>query len=81
MAKNPWIAAVLNVLIAGLGYVYIGKRVVFGALLIVSEFVAYIWFFSTPEVSSIFYNSILLVSAVLAIAAFGFDAFQLAKES
>jgi hypothetical protein len=32
--KNPWVAAILNLLIFGLGYVYVGKRIGFGIGLI-----------------------------------------------
>jgi len=35
--KNPWVAAFLNFILNGLGYVYNGKRVFFGVLLIFAE--------------------------------------------
>jgi len=28
--KNPWVAAILNFVLSGLGYVYTGKRIWFG---------------------------------------------------
>jgi len=33
MVKKPWLAAVLNIIFSGLGYIYVGKRKLFGALL------------------------------------------------
>jgi hypothetical protein len=37
LAKNPWIAAALNFFFYGLGYVYLGKRVIFGVVLFVAN--------------------------------------------
>jgi hypothetical protein len=34
--KKPWIAALLNLLFWGLGYIYNGKRKVFGVMLFIS---------------------------------------------
>jgi hypothetical protein len=36
MKKNPWIAAILNFLLYGAGYVYIGKNKGFGLALILA---------------------------------------------
>jgi len=36
MKKNPWVAAILNLLFFGGGYIYNGKRVGMGAALLVS---------------------------------------------
>jgi len=33
--KNPWLSAILNFILPGLGYVYVGKRVGFGIGLVV----------------------------------------------
>jgi len=35
MKKNPWVAAILNFLLFGGGTIYVGKRVLVGALLTV----------------------------------------------
>ncbi|MBI2044356.1 hypothetical protein HYT24_03265 [Candidatus Pacearchaeota archaeon] len=34
--KKPWLAAILNFLIIGLGYIYTGKRIEFGIGLIIA---------------------------------------------
>ncbi len=45
--KNPWIAAILNFLVPGTGYLYAGTRVRFGVLLIAAMV---LWMFGpTPQ--------------------------------
>lgn len=43
-SKNPWIAGILNFFIPGLGYVYSGKRVVFGVGLLVVWILSLFWY-------------------------------------
>ena len=38
MKRNPLIAALLNILFWGLGYLYNGKRIAFGVLLLIASF-------------------------------------------
>ncbi|MBI5803178.1 hypothetical protein HY448_00650 [Candidatus Pacearchaeota archaeon] len=37
--KSPWLAAILNFLLFGLGYIYVGKRVAFGIGLIIATII------------------------------------------
>ena len=37
--KNPWLAAVLNFLLYGLGYIYNGKRIGIGILLLAADII------------------------------------------
>lgn len=37
--KNPWLAAVLNFILYGLGYIYNGKRIGLGILLLVADLI------------------------------------------
>jgi len=34
--KNPWVAAILNFIFYGAGYLYLGKRTNFGVLLLIA---------------------------------------------
>lgn len=79
MKKRPWLAALLNFVIPGVGYLYNGKRKLFGMLLILvgvvstTDMVYNNWFppFTILGVISLF---IMLIS-------FGYDAYQEAKLS
>ncbi len=75
--KNPWMAVVLNVVLTGSGYLYLGKRKLFGILVLLSSIVGYVGAYnihfenlSSPELI------LLLVSGILYWAAFGFDAYK-----
>ncbi len=81
--KNPWIAAILNVILSGLGYLYIGTRRTFAVLLIITELASYV-FLTTPagsaimsEANSLFFNAI----AVLYVLAFAIDGYNEAKKT
>ena len=39
--KKPWVAALLNILLPGLGYVYVGKRSGFGIGIILTAVLLY----------------------------------------
>jgi len=79
--KNPWLAAILNALIPGLGYLYIRKRILFGALLIGWTFAATVWVFLMPEeiFNQIFWNVWGVLGMILLAAAFAVDAYKEAK--
>ncbi|MBM3229784.1 hypothetical protein FJZ26_05100 [Candidatus Parvarchaeota archaeon] len=38
-SKNPWLAAALNFILYGLGYIYAGKRVYFGIGLVITDMI------------------------------------------
>lgn len=44
--KSPYLAALLNLLFFGAGYLYLGKRVVLGALLILASLIMFVEYFS-----------------------------------
>lgn len=81
MNKRPWLAALLNALIPGLGYMYIRKRMLFGALLIAASFAAIVWVFSIPTdiYSQISWNIWYISATILLAAAFAIDAYKEAK--
>ena len=77
--KNPVSATLLN-LIPGLGYLYLGERKVFAALLLLSSVVSsipFIVFFQTYEVT----DGWIIASSIILQIAFMADAYLLAKES
>ncbi len=80
MKKKPWLAAVLNILLVGLGYIYVGKRILFGALLIIGEVLSYVWLFTDSEASLILENPWVILSGVFYIVAFAIDGYKCAKE-
>lgn len=79
MKKKPWLAAFLNVLVTGTGYLYVGKRTAFAVMLIISEVLAYFWLFSEPTALTVFSNPWVMMAGVLYWIAFAFDAYQEAK--
>lgn len=58
--KNPMVAAFLNFLLNGLGYVYNGNRVFLGSLLIFSEL----------GMAAIYYNNIMQLFSGIVFPAF-----------
>ncbi len=81
MTKKPWLAALLNIIIAGLGYIYVGKRILFGVLLIIMEILAYIWYFIDSSTALTLLSSpLVLLSGLIFIIAIAIDAYKDAKE-
>lgn len=77
--KKPWLAALLNFLIWGLGYLYVGKRKTFGVLFII----AFVLSFFIPDESlnfSAFDWIIVLIAYLLMAIAFAYDAYGTAQE-
>ena len=79
MSKKPWLAALLNILIPGLGYLYLGKRKLFGILLVVSGVAAYIWVINKPQVTELFGDPFINMMLLFYEVAFAIDAYQEAK--
>ncbi len=72
--KNPWLAAVFNLLLPGVGYVYAGKRMIFGAgLALLSIVIGIYWLFF--EIPFIMWADSLIVTILLA-----YDGYETAKE-
>jgi len=72
--KNPWVAAVLNFLLPGLGYVYVGKRVGFGTGLLLSSIFLY-WGISLGNLTPI-----VLIDSIILTLLFAYDGYRTAEE-
>jgi len=84
---NPVVVGIVNAALPGLGYIIVGKRRVFGWLLLGNVVITYAWMFVyqgtvTPGMwGPLEINSWLgLLAVALLFAAFGYDGYQLAKE-
>jgi hypothetical protein len=79
--KSPWLAAILNLLFNGVGYIYNGKRIIFGILILVPYLLSHVVDGSqilanmSPETTAIAVLSLIMTSS-----AFAYDAFQEAKK-
>ncbi len=84
---NPWIPALANFILPGLGYFLLRKKLIFGWLLIVGCALWFIWGVLEPSVhlqtwgsGAIPRNFMLGLAATLIVNfAFAYDAYQLAK--
>lgn len=79
MTKKPWLAALLNVLVSGSGYLYLGKRKLFGVLVLGTWASSLIWLFTTPGAKEIFNDFWNTLAGVLFSVALGIDAYHEAK--
>lgn len=71
--KNPILAGILNLIVPGLGYVYVGKRLVLGVGLILSLF---LWF-------GIDFSNIPLwiqIDSIIMAFLFAYDGYKTAEE-
>lgn len=72
--KNKILAVILNIVLPGLGYIYLGRRFVFGVLLfggVVTtsiDMIAYSW---APPLTATG-----IISTILVLVAFGYDAYR-----
>ena len=82
MAKNRWMAAVLNLLIWGFGYLYLEKRTTFAKLIALGWVVSHsAWLIPHGQYSlPLTYQVISITGFLISDFAFGYDAYQLAKE-
>lgn len=82
--KKPWLSALLNVLLPGVGYIYNGKRNIFGVLLLISTLGGF--YVGDSELERMFTGvepvTILLLAVIALVwaVAFALDAYQEAKE-
>lgn len=79
MKKKPWLAAFLNIVIPGSGYLYAGKRKNFGILLTVSSIMSLIWSPSPEVVAEICGNNFAILSMIFFGVALAYDAYTEAK--
>jgi len=80
MKKNPWLAAVLNLLFFGGGYIYNGKRTGLGIALILAWIlirIGEIWIYLTGLVTKEWL--VLFVGLVVLMFSLASDAYQEAK--
>lgn len=80
MIKNPWIAAILNFLIPGLGYLYAGKKITFALLLILGMVCYVVWMVQNPMQDQGYTNIWMTLSTMLIMIGFGVDAFNECKK-
>ena len=80
MKKNPWVAAILNLLFFGGGYIYNGKRTGLGIALILAWIlirIGEIWIYLTGLVTKEWL--VLFVGLVVLMFSLASDAYQEAK--
>ncbi len=77
--KNPWAAAFLNFVLPGAGYLYLGKRKLFSAFLIVGLIIFGMWTYSSPQMEQVYYNVWFNLSSLLIMLGFAIDAYNDAK--
>jgi len=78
MKKNPLLAAILNILIVGLGYIYTGKRILFGILLLSAECSAILWLIFNPDLaaSNIMLHPLNIASTFIFLLALAIDGYR-----
>lgn len=81
---KPWVAAVLNFLIWGTGYIYNRKRAGFGTLISIGFILSIASLLFMPELvlsdSGILYDAINVLAYLLMSVAFAMDAYKEAKK-
>ena len=84
--RGPFAVSIANFFLPGLGYILLGQRVVFGRLLLTAVILQIAQLVIDPlppyfvAYGSTFFSVMLGTSAlILALSAFAYDAFQLAK--
>ncbi len=85
-SKSPYMAFLLNLLFFGVGYIYLGKRIAFGIILIVAAVIMTIeYFYGAVDIAGHFANFQTIVDThtasltVIAIA-LAYDGYALAKK-
>jgi uncharacterized membrane-anchored protein YitT (DUF2179 family) len=78
MNKKPWLAALLNIILNGLGYLYVGKRKVFGTLLLISQIIIYLWMYTDPSILDTWYTWVYIIGFLWTLA-LAIDAYNDAK--
>ena len=80
--KKPWLAALLNFFIWGLGYLYLRKRVYLGVLLILVElFITGTFSFAVVDLKTVFEGFTYTFMVIIISCYLGYDAYQMAKEN
>lgn len=71
--KNPTLAAVLNFIVPGLGYIYANKRVKFGWLVLLSMILYTLYSYDKPDLLA---EVMLTMSFIVLSFAFAFDVYR-----
>lgn len=77
--KKPWLACLLNIIFPGVGYIYVGNRVMFGILFFISSLIVFSSSLSLEDIS-IKMLGIIIVSGVFQLIALAYDAYKDAEE-
>jgi uncharacterized membrane protein len=79
--KRPWLAALLNFLLLGLGYVYNGKRTFLGVGLIIATFVSAMAYMLTPFPANLAASVLVIyvISDLMFSLLFAYDAYTEAQ--
>lgn len=81
--KKPWLAAILNFVVPGIGYLYIETKSVFGWLLVASSVLGFIAGFdavAAEHLIALFTQPFLLLAVLVACVAFVVDAYHRAQQ-
>ena len=85
MTHKPWLAAILNLIFPGIGYVYIGKRMFFGITVLILYASFYYNIFLVPSSASsepLHPNEIVFfLAGILFHIGFSYDAYKDAEEA
>ena len=81
MKKNPWVAAILNLIISGAGYIYVGKRVLFGIMLILTDLIGVTWYYTNPLAGKFLNDGRVILTGILFLFALAYDGYQDAKSA
>lgn len=79
MNKKPWLAAILNFFFLGAGYLYNGKRKIFGSILLAASLVMFIDLAANKNATPNAVGSLGLFGALLTAIAFSYDAYTEAR--
>jgi hypothetical protein len=79
--KRPWLAALLNILFWGIGYLYIRKRKTLGTILFLVQLFIFVGHFVTPNnFTTTFEGASYGVMAMIISIALGVDAYNQARK-
>ncbi|MBU1269426.1 MAG: hypothetical protein KJ583_05645, partial [Nanoarchaeota archaeon] len=70
--KNPTLAAILNFLVPGIGYLYARKRETFGWIVLTATILSTIYSFNKPELVS---NFMFVISSIVLSTGFAYDVY------
>lgn len=80
MFKQPLVAAVLNAILPGVAYLYLGDRKLFGGMVLIATLLSYFWLFTDPNAQSLFSGALINIATVFLTLAFAVDAYREAKK-